>query len=430
MTEDGHAAQDLNDRLRERLQPDHLALYKQLHAAHFHHWKVRRVSNTDSLRRLRILLQLAGAVRLQPTRVHPNSRVFHEYAAELGLPLDGFDPSERLTGRSDELERQFSEPGDGYAMYRATCLGWTARGLAETLLFSIDETLRNCLREEVRTDGNQRLSAFRTPAVDALLTRYEVASVANAVAGATGRSRTINAVAAIETLTTLVDDTGTADHNALLGADEQINELLEQGRSASRQVGKAPLVLMMLGFLIDELVARSTVGNGMGFSYSFTKAVLAALTDRLPRLRDDLATVDRDVDGLVADLHQLANTSATDGPAPEGLERTADRLRDIGFVLRRHHKLGDDDGNAIFTASNALWRWSFFLEQRARPVSPLDTSPSNVEPCRRTSPAMGAPTVGDHHRGRGPAGVPWTSTRRRGRRGTTGLRRAGTDDYG
>jgi hypothetical protein len=43
---------------------------------------------------------------------------------------------------------------------------------------------------------------------------------------------------------------------------------------------------------------------------------------------------------------------------------TADQLRTLGFSLRKRGQLSDEETDLVFSASNAIWRWVFFLEHR------------------------------------------------------------------
>src|SRR5215831_13818255 len=61
----------------------------------------------------------------------------------------------------------------------------------------------------------------------------------------------------------------------------------------------------MLGFLIDELLSKNAVPNGMGFWYRYTKAVLAALVDKVPNLRHRFAEVEGNEDRLAAEVARL-----------------------------------------------------------------------------------------------------------------------------
>src|SRR5205823_6472782 len=42
----------------------------------------------------------------------------------------------------------------------------------------------------------------------------------------------------------------------------------------------------------------------------------------------------------------------------------ADELRSLGFECRKRGQMDAEEADLVFTASNAIWRWLFFLEQR------------------------------------------------------------------
>jgi hypothetical protein len=104
----------------------------------------------------------------------------------------------------------------------------------------------------------------------------------------------------------------------------------------------------------------------MEFSYTLTWAALTAL------LRGTVLSAEKE---LLEDLQRLADLA--DGgatPPVADLERTGDRLRDLGFALRRTHREDVEGADLIFTAGNALWRWAFFLDQHPSAMPPPDAT--------------------------------------------------------
>src|SRR5438128_1682887 len=59
--------------------------------------------------------------------------------------------------------------------------------------------------------------------------------------------------------------------------------------------------------------------------------------------------------------HSRAVTIAREPTLAEG---AADQLRRVGFACRKLKQLNEEEANLVFSASNAIWRWIFFLEQR------------------------------------------------------------------
>jgi hypothetical protein len=133
----------------------------------------------------------------------------------------------------------------------------------------------------------------------------------------------------------------------------------------------------MLGFLIDELVLRSAVPNGMGHWYTFLFAALSALKSGFAALRGRLEKLGSAPDELECILDSLITESGRyrnarprvaaehrDESFQRRAEKLADQLRRLGFESRARQDMDEREADLVFTASNAIWRWVFFLEQR------------------------------------------------------------------
>ena len=376
--------QTLEDALRVRLRPEDLALYERLHAAHFFAWKVHRFSEPDSLRVLRRLLYSSRVATLQRARVNETSQPFHDYADELGLPLDRFDFGDRLSSLQNPDHpgvRLFAEPGDGFNMYAKTRLGWVSYGIGEALTFSLEETLRNCLKDDIREDDWNALSAHRCPAFERALKQLEFWSVRDVVLGLSGSYRDGNeaeALAPFDALANLIDGAAHGvDLAAVVEIGEQAADLLRRHQSAFAHAGQEVFFGTMLGFLIDELVARSTVPNGMNFWYAQTEGTLTAMRERIPEIREIIESIGTNPDELTTALDTLTADCRAVIDAPNAvrvpderwrdtIEHLADRLRTLGHTLRVRRRSDEASANLVFVTSNTLWRWLFFDEHRDR----------------------------------------------------------------
>src|SRR4051812_24917609 len=125
---------DLDDVLRERLSDRDGELYQRLHEEHFYFWTHHRASDQGTLRGLRLILYLSGAAELAGERAADDENPFYAYAASLGLPLVWAGV------------RQFAGPGDCFELYELATSEQAVRGIGETLTYSLEQTLVNCIR--------------------------------------------------------------------------------------------------------------------------------------------------------------------------------------------------------------------------------------------------------------------------------------------
>ncbi|MET9133591.1 hypothetical protein [Streptomyces antibioticus] len=292
----------------------------------------------------------------------PTTQVFRTYAEEIGLPLDGFATRDAESGRHhlDGDERIFVEPGDCLLMYEQSSGRRIGHGVGERLTYAMDETLRNCLRPGLRRDGRGRVAAIHHELFRGMLQDLEVWSTGDFILALTGNDGPDDRLAPFERLAASI---GAQLHERQIKEiRSSVAALFRAHRSAARRAGEGAVFAVMLGFLLDELIARSSVPNGAGFWFTFAQDALTALLSRLPGLRERIVRLGIDADGLTRDVEQLlAGCSPDCSPGPSA-ERAAETLRYIGFTLRRP---GDpsDDADYVFIASNMIWRWVYFLER-------------------------------------------------------------------
>src|SRR5207244_7648705 len=278
--------------------------------------------------------------------------------------------------RSNEISRN---PVIVSSCTRAPKLGWVMHGFGENLSYSLESTLVNCLPEELRGDREGYASPFLCPTFYEMLKLLEIWSVADFVSQMRAPESGEDSDSGLSPFSKLCGELATCDSNlgwvAIMEAQAQARELLDLHRSRFERFGEELVFATMLGFLIDELLARTAVPNGMGFGYRFTLAVLSALQAKLPSLRDPVKRMGVDIDQFEHVIHSLiTNCQGFNDPAAprQALEHgwrrlaegAADQLRRVGFACRKLKQLNEEEANLVFSASNAIWRWIFFLEQR------------------------------------------------------------------
>lgn len=361
MPHDGQT--DLDDVLRTRLPATHYQAYQRLHASHFYKWKWHRNSDPFSLGALRALIYAAEVAVPSRSVTAPRTQTFRSYAEEIGLPLDGFTTRVIESGRHslDGDERTFPEPGDCLLMYEQSRGRQIARGVGERLTYAMDETLRNCLRPGLRLDGRHSLASIHHGPFQELLRELEIWSTGDFVLALAGNGGSDDRLVPFEHLAASIGEQ--LDDERITEIRSSVAALLRTHRRATRRVGDGGAFAVMLGFLLDELIARSAVPNGVGFWFTYAQAVLTALLSRLPGLWDRILRLGIDAGRLTAHVEQLLTDCTPDRSPNPSAEETAESLRDIGFALRRQGELSDDDADCVFTASNTIWRWLFFLER-------------------------------------------------------------------
>lgn len=329
---------DLEDVLRERLAEEHVTLYRTLHEQHFYFWTYHRASDQATLRGLRLLLWMSGAAQLAPERAPEEENPFYAYAASVGVPLESAG------------ERLFTGTGDCFELYERTTSEQPVRGIGEALTYSLEQTLVTCVHDDYREDAGGSVRAYRCPRFDRVLKEFEIWSVADA---AQNRG-----------------DGGSLDGLAGLGEEVDWSSLARVGGETRRRLERVReepdeqpadllVFLSVVGFLVDELLARAYVRNGMRFAPELTAAALAHVGESAAAL----GGLGVDVDGLVESVSSLERACAFGAvPDIELAERTAERLREIGWQLRRRHPARVPEADSVFTAANWIWRWLFHAE--------------------------------------------------------------------
>jgi hypothetical protein len=367
---------ELDDILRERLGAEIFAQFTEIRSLHFWLWKTHRVCDDNSLRGLRFYLYHAGVLALAPQNRLVRRRPFHDYAATLGIHLDQRQLDRPFAGDrfpGVDLPRDVSEPGDGVAVYEEARLGWTTHGYGAALNYSLEATLLNCLREPIRWAQHGSCKSYLYPEFDATLKELEVWSTVDAVDQLLMPDNQRDGPDPAEALLSALTGDGGMPASSLPMARGRSQERF--GRSGARNAdGELSVFIVMLGFLIDELLARLAAPNGMGFGYLATAAQLQALLKEFDGIflpsritREGADELRERLEGFLNDCKTFATgpaKQAADGNWTMRCRQTADRLRDFGFQGGASRTLDAMQAELVFLTSNVLWRWTFFLDQR------------------------------------------------------------------
>lgn len=368
----------LDSILQERLGKAVFAQYLDAKIRHFARWKYQKIHEFSSLHFLRWALFAAGVLTLNRHGGWRIDRSRAEYEEMLGIhdELTRIHP-EQLSGKSNPFEpliQADSGPGNCTAMYEMARPGWVIQGLSNELLYSVEGTLRNCLVDGLNQDDRGREVAYHSNGFHETLRTLEILSVFEFLLAHKFSEKDKSDLARpFDLLTGGESDTSTIERSCMIAAVDSASHQMAKTRHMIE--GEDSLVSLMLGFLIDELVCRLSVPNGMHFCYEITQHALTALISRSSDICSTLASRGEDVSDLFEQLaffldecNKFGTQSAeeqvpTDHWCAKAIE-TADSLRRLGFESRRHRLLGENDTQFLFTVANELWRWIFFLRHR------------------------------------------------------------------
>jgi hypothetical protein len=259
-----------------------------------------------------------------------------------------------------------SGAGNGTALYELSSPWLRGHGTGLSLLFSVDGTLRNWLREPHRSES---LQAYRSELLRSTLLHAEIFSAA---VFAAGPEHTPN-FDPFASLGQAHDAGGRYDAQRLVDIDTDTTVALD---ALSPQTGADITAAVALGFVIDALAGHSIQPNAPGFSYERWElsepardAVVSTL-DHHARLvageRRPLQAAHEAIVGLAQrHLSELTLSPDEDTAWSSRLAEHADSLKRVAFALGRSSA---DEGapSLLHEVGNALWSWHFFLEDRQR----------------------------------------------------------------
>jgi hypothetical protein len=365
----------LDSRLFNAIGEDAYIQYALAKRRHYYLWKYHRISDQATLARMRTMLYEAGLLTLLTDGAWVIDRGRAEYQAQFGFSALGDEKWEkdRLTGRQDPSEPfvwMDSGPGNGTALYEGAMPGKLGAGLGIELLYSVEGTLRNVMHPVIRSRANGLVAAYEYAPLVSLLNRMEVLSVAEFGPLLTGTSDTAFLDHIIAMLGNVTAE-GEIGASAVLHAHDVATSDDHPRHPAVD--GEVAFTAVALSFLVDELVCRTRIPNGMNFWYREVSVVCHALAKALPEIPDYLGAkyeeLQRVLPILATEAERLNATETEQTPDAEWMANTralADIIRSAAYEGRRRwfHKLPDALATLMFTAANVLWRWSFFLEHR------------------------------------------------------------------
>jgi hypothetical protein len=368
----------LDARLFGAVGEDAYIRYAMAKRRHYYLWKYHRISDGATLARMRTMLYEAGLLTPLTEGGWVIDRGAAEYEAGLGVSLRGFadqkGEKERLSGRHDPSKPfvwMDSGPGNGTALYEGAAPGKQGAGWGIELLYSVEGTLRKVMHPVIRSRPEGSIAAYEYSPFAALLNQMEVLSVVELVTLLAGAGDT----AFLDRIIAILDQ-APADGEILASAVLHAHAVANSDEHPRHQGdGEVSFTAVALSFLIDELVCRTRIPNGMNFWYEEASLVCHALAEALPDLAGYLGHPEREnlqrvLPILAAEAERLNASDTEQTPDAEWMantRRVADIIRSAAYEgrRRRFRKLPDGPATLMFTAANTLWRWSFFLEHRA-----------------------------------------------------------------
>ena len=356
--------------LAEVAGEDVVVTYQESLRVHYWLWKWLRKSDARSLGDLRRTLYKYGLVEPSPDAAWIVNRGLSDYSRALG---DFTGDVDRLVMKVVDGSRSPEDPissldsgsGNCTAIYEAARPWVRYIGSGLSLNFSLDGTIRNFLREELRSEN---LLGYKSGLLEMTLLRAEIFSVAALVVGS-------NAVDKFDPFNELVAAAnaggGTVEGAALKSILAATGSAIERVRS--RIEGGSQLVAAMaLGFLVDALAGRVVVPNGVQFAYdlpSLAPEIFGAIDhvieglDSTTKARNKLLAAHSELVRL-SQLAELHRTEPSRSPESDDiktlLQNLGDCIKEVGFELRSRGER-EELTESLHAFGNNLWRWYFFI---------------------------------------------------------------------
>jgi hypothetical protein len=346
-----------------------VGIYRSALEFHYALWKWQRISDVGSLAFLRRLLAEHNLIEPNPDPAWIVNRGRAEYRRHFGdWYAEQFKRWQRetLSGNQSRLTPQRiidSGSGNGTACYEDARPGFLAIGSGLSLVYAVDGTVRNWLREPFR---GPRLATYRSGLAARAFKLAEIWSVAHfAASEPTDKFDPITELDASSAHCEVVSGT-------LRAVIRRTKKALAVYRTQDSD-GGALLAGVALGFLIDALATRARHPNGMQFSYPDSALWANAISDALAALEQTPLQLDAGA-SLVASAAQCVDLATKiachlddpslapeiDGELVTVLPGLADRFKAAAFELRERR--GDETLiQSLHFIGNELWRWHFFL---------------------------------------------------------------------
>ena len=356
----------------------------------FHHWMWRWLRKSDpvSLAYLRCVLFAAGIMTPNPDLGWNIDRGLADYIeafGSLGFSEETFNTLQEkaLTGLQPPSQPfQVIDTGAGNAtfLYEVDRPWLVCTGTALSRDYSLDGTLRNWLHEPYR---GTEIKGYRSDLLRATLLALEEWTILHFI----GIKSTYTKPDPIKTLRELTDNASglvrSSDlRNVLESAQHQMSDWM-------REIERDSLVATVaLSSIIDALAGHVVVPNGMQFFYGDPHLK----EDELGAIKAALAAVGI-TDGVIGEL--LSNWPLVEecARAAKGhqddpkllvmadekiqgyLPNLGDLFREAGFELRSRMS-NDQIVDVLYSTSNTLWRWHFFLLDQQRWITNRSTARS------------------------------------------------------
>ena len=339
---------------------------------HYFFWKWCRISNQSTLAFLRKTLMKHELVEVNPEPSWIVNRSSDEYNIGLSGVMEeqltklSFDA---LSGKISHTSPQIAlDAGSGNctAIYESARPWILFLGSGYSLLFSLDGTLRNWLRESLQ---GEQVKGYNSTLLNSTLELAEIWSILNFVNA--NHQEEFNPFEKLVNLVSSNESGINASEIELIhNATSQSLESLKE----SNLKGEKIISALSLGYLLDALVGRVTVPNGMQFSYQQNALSFINLEDMFNAIKDfgnpsllreqflsSQAEMEDFQKRIKGHLNQADISPTVDYEIKEKLPIYGDLFRQIGF------ELADQGGDILLIEvvqelGNSFWKWNFFLE--------------------------------------------------------------------
>jgi len=342
-------------------------------------------------------MYLCNAVALNTRGDWRIDRSAEEYSQafnmDIGAKIRGYVIDQRASGANSPYEpvRVVDEgAGNCWAAYTAAEPGAMITGTGLELSFSLEGTLRNCLRPQYRfSPGTYRQPALMSRAFQKLIDSFDATSILVLLLKrncslSSDQSRTYSSLR--RTLDEL--ESSETVHLSKLGEiQEQLDSLVPAHQISDVKEDVAAFWLYSL--MIDETVGRLAVPNGVGFWYAELDLCLRKLLSEGRSWSSEEWWVGNGYESWkhgMQELHEYSRRTESDDSNRQAVPLAtwhtvasivAQETRDSAFKARENG-VEDETVGVLLDISNTLWRWVFFVRQEADVFYDLSTTDEHV----------------------------------------------------
>ena len=373
----------IDDVLYNKIGKKNLEIYLNALDYHYYMWKYHRHCDFGTLKFLRQILYKNKISILLKDPAWRIDRSLNEYNKVLDINIENHiaNAINDFSGTKNIFKpfRFLDEgPGAGIALYEAVAAHSIGSAEADSLYFSIDGTLKNCLKEEFRVNSENELEAYRSEKFYSTLKEIEIASVFIFLLK---RDVAFNEEISCEfdkPLNILLPNkkmiSSKISQSKLYDVTEATKILLNKYQSHIKLNSESGIKSILFGYLIDEMIARFTIPNGMKFWYKLASKNLELLINEYKPISKCLKNNGIFSNSLLSELKTLHHdslqfenkleTQTYDKTWLLNIKKVADILRSTGIYERKFNNTNSDELGLVFDCSNYLWRWAFFIEQK------------------------------------------------------------------